>query len=130
MCRVNDQKRNEYTNQINNLTIEYEAEEAKLIDLKKAKNEVQQLVEEAQCVINNIGDCDLGGDAIMSSITTSQRGYLDRIDYYDEYTIKCKNTQESISEEINVLTRLASELPANCGSCEECNPPISITTLN
>lgn len=123
MCAVNDRKRSEYDAQIANLNTECEVEESKLLDLDESKGELQQLVDEAQCAINNLGNCDFGGDKIISSVITSQKGYQERIDYYDEYIIKCKEAIEAINEEIDKITKLRDALPTDCGSCSECNPP-------
>lgn len=123
MCAVNDRKRSEYNVQIANLNAECEVEDSKLLDLEESKGELQQLVNEAQCAINNLGNCDFGGDKIISSVITSQKGYQERIDYYDEYIIKCRIAIDSINEEIDRIIQIRDELPTNCGSCSECSPP-------
>ena len=120
MCSVNDKIRRDYDNKIVDLKKEYENENNKLLDLEQAKDELQQLVDAAQCAINNLSECDFGGDKILSSVTTSQQGYQERMDYYDEYMIKCRNAMDEISDEIEKVTSLRNNLSINCGSCSEC----------
>lgn len=131
MCAVNDKIRSDYDAKIVNLNAECKIEESKLLDLGESKGELQQLVDEAQCAINNLENCDFGGDKIISSVITSQKGYQERIDYYDEYIIKCKAAIDTINEEIDTITKLRDALPINCGTCSECNPttPRTVQTL-
>ena len=126
MCAVNDAKRQQYEQQIQQLKSELDNEENKRNDLDRAKSEVQQLVDKSQCVIDNISQCDFGGDKILSSIKTSQQGYNERIDFYDDYLIKCKNAINQITKEISETTELKNSLPKNCGACSECCPPVKI----
>jgi len=130
MCAVNDAKRKEYDNQIRILDEEYDNEKEKLDDIERARGEVQSAIELAQCVVDNISLCDFGGDKILSSIETSQQGYKDKEDYYDEYVIKCNEAISEIMSEINDLKALKSALPVNCGSCNECNPPVASVPKN
>ena len=128
MCAVNDAIRKQYDEKIRQLNLELDNEENKRNDLDRAKGEVQQLVDKSQCVIDNISQCDFGGDKILSSIKTSQQGYNERIDFYDDYLIKCKNAIDQITKEINETTELRNSLPKNCGVCSECCPPVKENT--
>lgn len=123
MCAVNDAKRSEYDAQIANLSAEYENEEKKKEAIIIARGEIQSAIKLSQCVIDNMSECDFGGDKILSSIETSQQGYKDKEDYYDEYLIKCENAMNQILSEKNELVSLRNSLPKDCGSCSECNPP-------
>lgn len=123
MCAVNDAKRMEYDTKINELKIELNNEKNKLDDLRQAKYEIQQIIDSAQCAIDNLENCDFGGDKILSSIITSQRGYEERQDYYDEYYKLCSDAIEVITEELDQTIAIRDSIPINCGSCEECNPP-------
>lgn len=120
MCSINDQIRRDCDIKIENLREELKNEERKLYDIQKAKGELQQIIDEAQCAINNLGDCNFGGDTIISSVITSQQGYLDRVDYYDEYVIKIEKAKKEIKLEIEEKTRFRNQLPINCGICNEC----------
>lgn len=120
MCAVNDEKRKRYDDKINNLKEEYIDEENKLNDLKKATEELHQLVDAAQCTIDNISDCNFGGNKILSSITISQKGYMGREDYYADYMKKCKKAMSDIKDEIRKNTKLRNALSVDCGVCDEC----------
>lgn len=122
MCAVNDAKRAEYDTKIKSLKAEYDNEKNKLDALKKATGELKQLVDAAQCTIDNISECNFGGDKILSSVTTSQQGYNARVDYYEEYTVKCKTAMEAIEKEIEQTTALRNAVPKDCGICDECKP--------
>jgi len=123
MCAVNDAKRAAYDAIISNLNHEYDTELDKLNDIQKAKGEVEQLISKAQCAIDNLAGCNFGSDGINTAIETSQKGYYMKRDYYDDYTIKCKNAMLVIDREIASNTAARNAIPANCGSCPECCPP-------
>jgi len=122
MCWVNDKKRSDYDEQIGVLNDEYKNEEEKLADIKKAKGEIQQAVNMCDCVKDNMAKCDFGGDKILSSITTSQLGYKNKENFYDEYKLKCEEAMEQIEAEKLEIKALRDSLPKNCGDCDECNP--------
>lgn len=124
MCAVNDAIRASLSSQITELQNEYNTENAKLEDINNAKTEVNQLIDNAQCAINNLSNCNFGGDEIITCVRTSQKGYFNKIDYYDEYILKCKNAMELINEEKNKLISERNALPINCGACPECCPPV------
>ena len=122
MCTVNDNIRKEYTNKIEKLNIELESEIKKRSDINKAYIETQQLINNAQCVIDNISECNFSGDVILSSIKTSNQGYNERIDFYSKYYIECHKAVEQINKEINETTVFRDTLPENCGVCDDCIP--------
>ena len=124
MCRVNDAKRREYSIQLTNLNQEYDIETNKMIDLVDSREELQILVNKAQRAIDNLENCDFGGDRIISAVKLSQRGYKERVDYYRDYMMKCKEAMESIYEDIDRVTKLKNRLPINCGHCAECKNSI------
>ena len=123
MCKVNDLKRQEYQTKIDNLQKEWDNEKAKFDDLEESKEELGMLVNEAQCAIDNLSNCDFGGTKVLDSVITSQQGYRERIDYYDKYIIECKNVMETIEKERDRAIADKNALPLNCGFCEECLPP-------
>ena len=127
MCAVNDAIRARLSSQITTLQKEQDTENAKLEDINNAKSEVNQLIDNAQCAINNLGNCNFGTDEIITSTKISQKGYYNKIDYYDEYISKCKKAIELINEEKNQLISERNALPINCGACSECCPPIEST---
>lgn len=123
MCAVNDRKRAEYNELITQLEEECTNEINKLQDIEFAKKEVHELINEAQCAIDNLSECDLGTDGILNAVKISQKGYYNKSDYYDEYMIKCKAAIEAIKLEKANMIRVRDALPKNCGSCSECCPP-------
>lgn len=123
MCAVNDAKRAEYNAKITSLEAEKTNEENKLKDIERAKGELVQLVDKADCAINNIAECDFGGNNILNSVTLSKNGYNDRINYYDEYALKVTEAVNTIENEIAANVAARDALPENCGSCSECRPP-------
>lgn len=120
MCKVNDEKIAGYDIDINNLILDFEDEKAKLKDLVESKEELKKLVEESQHSIDYLENCNFGGDKIISSIKTSQKGYIERMAYYDEYIIKCEAAIREIDNDINEKTMLRNSLFRNCGYCDEC----------
>ena len=129
MCAVNDAKRSEYNAQIANLNAELKNENQKKNAIIIARGEIQSAINLSQCAIDNISECDFGGDKILSSIKTSQQGYKDKEDYYDKYLIDCEKAINQILSEISQLTILRDSLPKDCGVCSECNPPKNNLTM-
>lgn len=129
MCAVNDSIRAGYRAEKANLESELEVEVEKKEHLEQKKEEVQQLIDEAQCAIDNLGNCNFGGDRIISSVRTSQTGYKERMDYYDEFILKCQAAIEEIETDIANKQAQINNLPVNCGSCLECCPPVPSPTL-
>lgn len=122
MC-VNAGPRQDCLNKINSLNLELVNENKMLENLNKAKGELQNLVNEAQCAIDNLGNCDFGGTKILDSVTTSQQGYQDRMNYYDDYIIKCSAAIKGIEQDLTAAHNLLASLPVPCGVCIECCPP-------
>ena len=120
MCRNNDIKREKYNTDISKLREEYLEEYYKIAEIKIAKEEVNILVNKAQCAINNLSDCDFGSNDIISSAQISQKGYYKKLDYYDEYESKCETAMKEIDIEFEKLVNLRNSLPKNCGYCSEC----------
>lgn len=123
MCSVNDAKRQQYQTQIDNLQREWDNEDAILKDLQESKEELDLLVSEADCAIDNLSNCDFGGTKILDSVRTSQKGYQDRIKYYEEYILKCQEAKTAIDKEKTAAINAMNALPLDCGVCYECNPP-------
>lgn len=122
MC-VNEGPREACRQKIEQLTAERLNEIEKRKDLVRAKGEIQQLLDEAKCAIDNLSNCDFGGTKILDSVTTSQQGYQERMDYYDKYIIECDRALECILfEEKEAIAEMAT-YPVPCGSCYECCPP-------
>ena len=120
MCKYNDEIRNNYNTKIEKLKLEKTSEENKRSDINRACQEIRQMLNNTQCVINNISECSFGGYKILSSIKLSDQGYNERNDFYSEYYIKCQNAIEQINKEINETTLLRDTLPKNCGKCSQC----------
>lgn len=120
MCIVNDTKRREYASTIERLKLEYERECFKSEDICRAKSELQEIIDIAQCAIRNLKQCDFGGTKVLSSVTTSQKGYQDRMKFYIDYLSKCEHAKEEITSEIENFNRLINSLPQNCGYCAQC----------
>lgn len=123
MCSVNDAKRKACDDAIANYRNELTNETTKLENLEKARGETQELVNEAQCAVDNLKNCSFGGTKILDSVKLSQQGYQERIDYYDQYIINCKNAINDIKLDIRNKIFERNNIPINCGACFECVPP-------
>lgn len=123
MCRVNDAKRAACDREISALKNEQSIEYSKLKDIGNAKAEVEQLINKAQCAIDNLADCNFGTREIDHAVETSKEGYLLKKDYYEEYALKCQQAINTIETEINNKVAERNAIPQNCGSCKECCPP-------
>ena len=130
MCSYNDNIRREFEDQINQLTVDYNWFEEKRNDIRRAIFELQNMVEYSSCTINNISECNFGGDKIISAIQTSQLGYTNRKQYYEEYLKYCMEIMEDIREKKTNLSIKKAVLPKNCGNCSECVQPVTYTTFN
>jgi len=123
MC-VNEGPRADCKERITNLGIELENEQKKRKDIVRARDEINQLLDEADCAINNLGNCDFGGTRILDSVEKSRQGYRDRKNYYEDYIVNCNNAIENIlHERTQALAELAN-YPVPCGVCYECAPPL------
>ena len=110
MCLKNDIIRRDLNEKLEELEIELLDESILKTDIETAKLEIQEIIDTAQCAIDNLSKCDFGGDKIISSVKTSQEGYQNITKYYEE--------------EIRLLKQNIINLPTNCGVCQECNPKL------
>ena len=124
MCFKNDMIRRDLYKKIIELETELSNEGILETDIKMAKLEIQEIIDTAQCAIDNLSKCDYGGDKIISSVKTSQEGYQNIKKYCEEYHLLCRSAKEEIKEEIILLRQNANDLPINCGLCQECNPKL------
>lgn len=123
MCARNDAIRKKYNEKYQILQAEHNNESDKFCDVERAKRDLQKLIDHAQGVIDQISKCNFGGDKVLSSIKTSQQGYQERMDYYNNYLEKIKEAMTKIGNEKNEAYRSMISVPRNCGVCSECNPP-------
>lgn len=124
MCLKNDIIRRDLNEKLEELEIELLDESILKTDIETAKLEIQEIIDTAQCAIDNLSKCDFGGDKIISSVKTSQEGYQNITKYYEEYHLLCRSATEEIEEEIRLLKQNIINLPTNCGVCQECNPKL------
>jgi DNA repair exonuclease SbcCD ATPase subunit len=123
MCTYNAIKRNTYVEELMKLQEELKDERDILSDIELALSEVNNLINLEAEALEYIKECDFGGDKIASSITRSQKGYKDAVEYYDRYIGKSQKAILEIEEEMEAITELVRNLPENCGYCSECSPP-------
>lgn len=131
MCTNNAIKRNSYVEEIIELQKELEDEKSILSDIGQALNEVNNLINLQTKALECVKQCNFGGDKIEVSISRSQKGYNNAVEYYNKYISKSKNAILEIESEIEAITELVRNLPENCGYCSECDPPtVTVPGMN
>ena len=124
MCFKNDIIRENLHSQLVSLYEEEIYEGSFFFEIKQTKAEIEEIINLAQNAINNLSNCDFGGDKIISAVRKSQEGYKNKLDYYEEYLTLCRNAREEILEEKELIEQQIRNLPKNCGVCQECNPEL------
>lgn len=122
MCHVTEAKKASIQSEINTLVSEQTSNQAVIDDATRCKNENTAALEQANCAADALGAMDLGGHKILDSTNLCISELNTRIQLNEDIIAEATRIQGEIAAAISAKQAELAAVPANCGSCWECNP--------
>ena len=122
MCYVTEAQKKSIQSEIDTLKSEQTSNQAVIDDATTCLEENEAALAQADCAIEALEGMSLGSTKVLDNTNICKNELNARIALDKDIIEEANRIQEKIGAAITAKENELAAVPANCGSCFECNP--------
>lgn len=123
MCHVTDKQKKDIGDRIETLKGEKASNQAVIDDATESKKENEDAIAQCDCATEALGKMELGGNDILTATKGCINEINARMKMMDTIIEEATAIQEQIETKLEAEEKALADVPENCGTCWECDPP-------